>query len=252
MKKPALSPTLLALFALLAVLLAGAAPVLAAGAPPDPKSPRLQGNQRLDALLQRIRFEQQRLKTLEARFEQHQESSLLAAPEKSTGVFSYAAPDRVRWEYQTPNPISVVIQGDQMTTWYRDQKRAEMLKVGRYSNQVFKYLGASGSLKTLLDYFTVTLGTSQKKGEPFRLELVPRYQRIARRLKSMTIWIDDEIYMPARLRYVEADGDVTEYRFLDMKRNTNIPADRFVLKLPKGVETKVIDLGQESGSGPRR
>ena len=107
------------------------------------------GSQRLPALVERVKAEQQKLKTLEARFVQHQESSLLAAPEKSTGVFSYAAPDRVRWEYQSPNPISVVIRGEEMTTWYRDLKRAETLKVGRYSNQVFKYLGASGNMQTL-------------------------------------------------------------------------------------------------------
>ena len=239
--------TKLALPLILFALLARAWPALAA--PPDPKSPNLTPNQRLGALIERIKIEQQRLKTLEAKFEQHQESSLLAAPETSTGVFSYAAPDRVRWEYKTPNPISVVIQGDQMTTWYRDLKRAELLKIGRYSNQVFKYLGASGSMKSLLDYFNVTLGTSPKKGEPVRLELVPRYQRIAKRLKSMTIWIDDEIYMPVRLRYVEADGDVTEYKFTDLKRNGNIPPDRFVLQIPKGVETRVIDLGREAGTG---
>jgi len=243
--------TKLALPLILFALLARALPALAApaAAPPDPKSPKLSPNERLGALVERIKYEQQRLKTLEAKFEQHQESSLLAAPETSTGVFSYAAPDSVRWEYQAPNPISVVIKGDQMTTWYRDLKRAELLKVGRYSNQVFKYLGASGSMKSLLDYFTVTLGTSPKKGEPVRLDLVPRYQRIAKRLKSMTIWIDDEIYMPVRLRYVEADGDVTEYKFTGLKRNGNIPPDRFVLQIPKGVETRVIDLGREAGTG---
>lgn len=243
--------TKLALPLILFTLLARALPALAAvpAAPPDPKSPDLSPNQRLGALIERIKYEQQRLKTLEAKFEQRQESSLLATPETSTGVFSYASPDRVRWEYKTPNPISVVIAGDQMTTWYRDLKRAELLKVGRYSNQVFKYLGASGSMKSLLDYFTVTLGTSPKKGEPVRLDLVPRYQRIAKRLKSMTIWIDDEIYMPVRLRYVEADGDVTEYKFTDLKRNGNIPPDRFVLQIPKGVETRVIDLGREAGTG---
>ena len=55
---------------------------------------------------------------------------MLAAPEESKGTFSYAAPDKVRWEYTSPSPITVVIRGDEMTTWYRDLKRAETLKVG--------------------------------------------------------------------------------------------------------------------------
>jgi outer membrane lipoprotein carrier protein len=213
----------------------------AAPAKPDPRAPGLDGFQRLQALLDRVKMEQKSLKTLEARFVQHQESELLVAPQESTGVFSYAAPDQVRWEYREPNPISVVIRGSEMTTWYRDLNRADLLKVGRYSNQVFKYLGASGAMQTLLDYFTVAL-TPGKGSAPYRLELTPKYARIAKRLKGMTIWIDSERFLPVRLKYVEGDGDVTEYEFKDLKINPAIPADRFVLNLPKGVETRVIDL----------
>lgn len=235
---------------ILALAMLAAIPALAAPKLPDPSAPGLSGTQRLQALLDRVRIEQQKLKTLEARFVQHQESSMLAAPEESKGVFSYAAPDRVRWEYQAPSPITVVIQGDQMTTWYRDLQRADLVKVGRYSNQVLKYLGASGNMQTLLDYFTVKLSMPAKKGDPYRMALVPRYARISKRLKSMTIWIDSASFFPARMEYVEADGDTTSYEFRDLKRNAPLPADRFVLKLPKEVKTRVIDLGQsEKGAG---
>lgn len=233
------------------VLLSFALPALSAWGAPAPRDPRTApADQRLQVLVERVKAEQQNLKTLEARFVQTQESSLLAAPEKSTGHFSYSAPDRVRWEYEKPNPISVVVKGEQMTTWYHDLKRADLIKIGRYSNQVFKYLGASGDMKTLLEYFDAKLATSSKKGEPFRLELTPRFQRIAKRLKTMTLWIDDTTYLPVRLRYVEADGDTTEYRFEGLKRNSRIPEARYVLQLPKGVQTRVIDLGSEAKSKP--
>jgi outer membrane lipoprotein carrier protein len=227
------------------------APALAAGkpqGPPDPLATGLTGPQRLTALVDRVRFEQKQLKTMEAHFTQQQESSMLAAPEASKGTFSYAAPDKVRWEYTSPSPITVVIRGDEMTTWYRDLKRAETLKVGRYSSQVFKYLGASGSLQTLLEYFTVRLKLPEKKGDPYRMELDPKYARIAKRLKSMTLWIDGENFFPSRLKYVEADGDTVEYQFSDMKRNGPIPADRFVLKLPPGVSTRTVDVGREGSA----
>jgi outer membrane lipoprotein-sorting protein len=236
--------TLLSLFLAIPAVAAKAPPV------PDPLAAGLTGPQRLAALVDRVKLEQRQLKTLEARFTQQQESSLLAAPEESKGTFSSAAPDRVRWEYQSPSPITIVIRGEEMTTWYRDLKRAETLKVGRYSGQVFKYLGASGSLQTLLEYFTVKLKLPEKKGDSYRLELVPKYQRIAKRLKGMTLWIDDATFFPARLKYIEADGDTVEYQFSDMKRNAPIPADRFVLKLPPDVQTRVVNLGGE-GKTPK-
>jgi len=68
----------------------------------------------------------------------------------------------------------------------------------------------------------------------------------------MTLWIASESFFPTRMQYVEADGDTTRYEFLDLKRNGPIPADRFVLKLPKEVQTRVIDLGQgESAQEPK-
>ena len=217
-------------------------------APPDPMAPGLSGPDRLSALVERVKLEQRNLKTMEARFTQEQQSSMLTAHEQSKGLFSYAAPDKVRWEYASPSPITVVIRGDEMTTWYKDLKRAETLKVGRYSNQIFKYLGASGSLQTLLEYFTVRLKLPEKKGDLYRMELVPKYQRIAKRLKSMTLWIDGETFFPSRLKYEEPDGDTVDYQFSDFKRNTPIPDDRFVVKLPPGVEKHTIDLSREGSS----
>lgn len=235
-----LSLPLTALFALLAPLVAGAATA------PDPRAAGLTGTQRLQALVDRVKLAQQSIHTLEARFVQHRESSLLVKPEDSTGEFSYAAPNRVRWEYAAPNPITVVIDGNEMTTWYRDLGRADKLKVGRYSNQIFKYLGASGSMQTLLDYFTVTLEIPKAATAPYELELKPRYARIAKRLKAMTLWIDPERFFPTRVRYVEGDGDVTEYEFKGLQINPQLPGDRFVLKLPSGVQTRVIDLDRDA------
>src|SRR4029077_14339010 len=110
---------------LLALLVALPSVAAAEKAAPDPMSPSISSDGRLQAFLDRVKYEQKQLKTVEARFVQEQESSMLAAPEESKGLFSYAAPDRVRWEYQSPSPITVVIQGDDMTTWYRDLNRAD-------------------------------------------------------------------------------------------------------------------------------
>src|SRR5829696_4681240 len=87
MKKPlraTLSALLLAACGLMATP-AAAAP--ARSAPPDPMSAAVPKTARLQALLERVKYEQKELKSMEARFVQKQESSMLAAPEESTGVF---------------------------------------------------------------------------------------------------------------------------------------------------------------------
>jgi outer membrane lipoprotein carrier protein len=246
---------LLALGVLAAVPLAPAAAARVAlthGAPPDPLAPGLSGAERLQALLDRVRLQQRQVKTIEAHFVQHRASAMLVSPQQSTGVFSYAAPDRVRWEYQQPTPITVVIRGSEMTTWYRDLKRADKLKIGRYSNQVFKFLGASGSMDSLLEYFTVQLTLPRQPGDPYRLKLLPRYDRIKKRIHAMEVDIDAERFFPIHLEYEEADGDVTSYDFKDFQWNTPIPEGRFALQLPPGTETHTVDLGGADGKSPSR
>jgi outer membrane lipoprotein carrier protein len=211
---------------------------------PAPDDATLPSAQRLPVLLEHVKQGQKSLRTLEADFFQHRESTLLAAPEEAKGVFSYQAPDRVRWEYESPKAMTLVINDQVMTTWYRDLGRADRLKIGKYSNEALRFLGASGSLDTLQQYFKVNLGMPKDPQEPFRLELEPRYARIAKRLKAMTLWLDRKSYLPVRLRYVEADGDSTEYRFENVRTNADLPADRFVLNLPDSVKVRTLQTGQ--------
>ena len=223
-----------------------AAPGVSAASSPDPRSPTLAAGERLGALIERIKAEQAKVKTLQAHFTQRQESEFLAAPEESKGIFSYQAPDRVRWEYATPKPVTLVINGKTMLTWYRDLKRAEEMKIGRYSERVLKYLGASGSIESLLEYFEVRAAFPTDRKTPFRLEMTPRYARIAKRLKSLTIWIHAESFLPIKLKYVGGDGATTEYSFDGVEVNRTLPEDRFDLKLPDGVKVKFVDLDRAS------
>ncbi len=240
--RPRTASRLAALLA--AALLAATAAAAPASRTPDPRDPSLSGGERVKALIERVRLAQKGLETLQADFVQRQESAMLIEPDVSRGTFSYAAPESVRWEYAAPKPISVVIDGEQMLTWYRDLERAERLKVGRYSNQVLKYLGASGSLDTLMEYFQVRVRFPADDDDPYRIDLTPRYERVARRLAGMTVWVDPQRYLPVRLRYEAADGDVTEYEFSDLKVNAVIPAERFDLDLPAGVEVREVEIGR--------
>lgn len=216
--------------------------------PPDPRSKRVPSGGMLDALISRVKFEQSRLNSLEARFVERKESEMLIEPLEATGAFSYLAPDRARWEYDTPDPISLVILGDEMTTWYRDLKQAERMHVGRHSQQVMKFLGAGNSIETLLEYFHVVLKLPEDPQLPYRLDLEPHFSRISKRLQQMIVWIDAESFLPIRLRYIEPDGDVTEYEFAELKVNDELPQDRFELSIPAEVKIRSIDLGARAGS----
>lgn len=232
-----------------AVLVGLISPALArTGEIPDPRRDDLKAEDRLSVLVERVRFEHDRLATLEARFTQHKESELLLEPIEAHGVFSFAAPDRVRWEYLEPDPISMLIHGDVMTTWYKDIDQAEKIYVGKQSQRVLEYLGASSSMSQLLEYFDVRLRTPKDDTQPFHLELRPRFVRVERRVREMEIWIHPKLYLPVRLRYVEGNGDLTEYDFSDLKVNSGLPEDRFDLEIPEEVDLREVDLSRRAAA----
>ncbi len=217
-----------------------------AGASPFDRS--LSPSQRLEALAERVRLAHESLETLEADFSQVKESGLLLEPDRASGQFSYSAPDKVRWEYLNPDPISLVIADSTMTTWYHDIGQVEQAAVGAQADRVLRYLGAGTSLDRLLEYFTVTLRVAPEEDEPLKLKLSPRFERVAKRIREMELWLDPDLFLPVRLRYVEGDGDVTEYRFANFRRNEGIEASRFELEWPEEVEVRLIRLNGRAGA----
>jgi outer membrane lipoprotein-sorting protein len=216
---------------------------------PAPRDASVAPGDRLDVLVERIRVESARRTSMEADFVQVKSSALLQEPLESSGVFSFQAPDRARWEYQLPEPVSLVIEGEEMVTWYHELERAERVSVGRLSSKVLEYLSASSSIGTLLEYFTVYLHTPADPAAPYLLDLIPRYKRLEKRLKQLEIWIEPETYVPVRLRYTEADGDITDYLFENVRVNEEIPAERFELALPANVEIVERSLGEGDSDG---
>ena len=213
---------------------------------PRSRCPTLAGKdlvprERVDALLERVRLEQAKVESLQADFVQHKESAMLVEPVEAQGNFAFAAaPDRVRWEYRTPNPISILIIDEEMTTWYRDIQQAERISVGNQSQRVLKYLGAGSSMDDLLPYFELTLTVPVDTAEPYVFHLAPRFDKVAKRLQGMTVWIHPDHFLPTRLRYIEADGDVTDIRFENMRINEGVPEEHFELALPTTVEVRNV------------
>ncbi len=214
--------------------------LLAAQAVPDPSDATLSSVERLRALVERMKLEQAGFGTLQAKFEQSTASNLLLEPEESTGTFFYQAPDKVRWEYDSPTSKVIIINGEHLLTWYRDLGRAERVRVGRYSDAVFKYLGASGSLEALMEYFSLRVRFPETAKDPYRLSLEPRFARVEKRLRGMSVTIDGGLFVPLRLAYEEPSGDSTEYRFSDFQINGILSADHFELSVPPEVELRVI------------
>lgn len=207
----------------------------------DPVPPELKGTDKVAAVLERVAQAQARVQTITAGFEQVRESRLLAAPSRSRGLFYYRSPDFVRWEYQTPRPMAVVIAHGVALTYRPEEKRAERVEIGRMQRRVFRFLGAAEPLDTLKRYFSFTFRDGGE-GSHYQFLLSPATVTLKRRLQRVEVTVDRTRFIPIAVAYVEADGDKTSFSFHDVALNGPVGDDLFALSLPADVQVVEVKL----------
>ena len=220
-----------------AVLLTFSVPALAQ----DPIPDTLRGIDKLAAIVQRVSQVQAATTTLEAMFEQKRTSRLLAVPSVSRGHFYFRAPDQVRWEYEPPRQMTVLLSGGVALTYRPVEKRAERVEVGRRQRKVFRFLGAAEPLEQLKRYFSFTL---RDRGDDanYVLILEPTAHVLKKHVKQVVVEIDRNGFMPVAVTYSEPDGDSTDYVFRHIVRNKPIPDGLFTLDLPSDVQVVEVKL----------
>lgn len=200
----------------------------------------LEGSAKLDALIERVVERQRALKTLEAEFVQLKESALLLGAVESTGVFLFRAPDLVRWDYRQPDPMVVLFTEDTVTTYHPAQARAERITVSGKQRRFVRVLAGTQPLDDLTSHFTITLADPGGRAH-YRLTLRPIGNMLSRKLSSVEIEVDRELFLPVVIEYRETDGDSTRYEFKRLVINPDIDDSRFRLELGANVRLETLD-----------
>jgi len=76
--------------------------------------------------------------------------------------------------------------------------------------------------------------------------LSPRPESEHQDYKTIDLWIDSSIDLPAKIIATNADGDIYTVRFLEPKINQKIDKKIFEYKVPKGFTVEINKLNEES------
>ena len=210
-----------------------AIPAAAAPKPVQPVS--------LESVIKKVQEQQKHTQTLQADFKQEKELALLAQPEVSSGTFVFSKPNNVLWTYTAPKRVEMLITRGKLTTYYPELNKVEQVDVKRFEDRIFRYMGASGAIDELGQYFDFTF--RDVSTSPFwELDLSPKNGVVARRVRHIKIWIDKSSYLTTKFEYVEGDGDTTRYEFTNIKVNQPVEQGRFTLNLPPNVRVEQMKL----------
>ncbi len=175
--------------------------------------------------LQRLREAQSQTRTLAADFVQTKHLSLLAQPLTSSGHFTFKAPDRIRWQVEKPQPLTILINGRDVDIPGLSTSDRDALAQAPLAS-LFTELGAvfTGSLDRLQESFAVDAGAHQAD---IWLKLAPRQDSWKRLFRRIDIEFAAPAFLPQRMRLENAFGDRIDIEWTNVRRNLEVPDSAF-------------------------
>ena len=192
-----------------------AALLLAALAAPPPAA----------ALAARVQAFYEATRDLEARFEQTYTYAAAGRSQRSTGTLRVKKPGKLRWDYVTPAPKTVVVNGSRLVQYEPEANQA-------YVDERFDATAMSAAVTFLLGKGSLEKEFELATDAEGRLVLTPRKPDPRVERVELTVGKDGEV---TGTRVVDGSGNVNAIAFAEMKRNVGVPDGAFVLDLPKDV-----------------
>ena len=166
------------------------------------------------------------MQTMQCRFVQSKTMAMLAEPSVSEGRMYFSSPDRLRWEYVTPYPFALVVNGERIVK-VTDGK-AEVLEgnAGRMYQGIVSMIMGSASGKKLFDTsaFDVVL---YDDGTFWKAEMTPKRRDMKRMFSQLVFHFDKKTQGISRVEFLGTNGDVTSIRFEEVRLNEAIGEEKF-------------------------
>ncbi len=119
-------------------------------------------------------------------------------------------------------------------------KQLQVFQVGekRSELETFLTLGFGGSGKDLAKNWNITYaGTEQVSGvAATKLELTPRDASLAKTTSRVLLWIDMDKGVAVKQQKFSSDASYVVFLYNDIRLNSKIPDDAFVIKTPSGTQ----------------
>jgi outer membrane lipoprotein carrier protein len=208
----------------LSIAAALAAPIVArAKAPSNAKA-------EVPDALQKVEARYKEAGSLQASFEQEEVSKALGDTKKSQGKIAWKAPNRLKWETETPDPNLLVSDGKTMwfyTPPFDESEKGQVIirKAAQMKNRLIDALLAgrfSSAVKQGLRIEALPENT---------FKLLPRKGTVGG-LKVAQVKIEPEKHQIVQVSLEYRDGNRSSIDLKDIELGKGIPMDQFEFKIP--------------------
>ncbi len=209
----------------LALLVAGGAP----------SAPRAQAVPSLDEIVAKVQEACARTQDLSAHFEQVATIKSLDQVQKASGILLLKRPEKMRWEYRTPEPRLFVTDGKTLWAYSPAEKQVVVQAVGQAFASRLPLAILAGDCALRKDFQVSEVVNAATRGSTTSaiLDLKPKHPEagIARMLLEVSL----KDYTVMRTTIFDSQGNTTVITLSQVKLDPGIPDQQFTFTPPAGV-----------------
>ncbi len=173
----------------------------------------------------------------EARFLQVSTINAMDITDTATGRIFVKRPGMMRWEYQKPEPQTIITDGS--TLWiYRPEDRQVMIGKAPDFFRNGKGAGFLSDIRLLRNKFYITL-LNELNNDSYRLQLLPLEQTFD--LSLIHLLISTKTFDIVRIVTYNSYDDKTRIDLSNIQFHQNLDDALFTFKIPEGTEILHLD-----------
>jgi len=149
---------------------------------------------------------------------------------------------RMRIDFQSPDPRTIIRNGDNLYIYTPKINRVEEYNIGKNRAMADQYLALGFGMRTesLKKNYSVSLtGEEELDGHKTAiLELVPKSDEVRKQISMIQMWVDEASWLPIQQKFLEASGsgDYFMSHYTKVMKNLKLGDGKFKPDWPKGTK----------------
>lgn len=157
-----------------------------------------------------------------------------------TGQIFVRHDDKMRIEFQKPDPKTILRNGDSLYVFTPKINRVEEYNIGKHRDMADQYLALGFGTKgeTLKKNYLVTVMGEEEldSHKTVVLELTPKSEQARNQISRIQMWVDEASWIPVQQKFFETgSGDYFVSHYTHVMKNLKISDTKFKPDWPKDV-----------------
>jgi outer membrane lipoprotein-sorting protein len=197
----------------------------------------------LDYVLSMMDHSAEDFKSLTAAIDHVKYTAVVQDTSKESGEIFVRKDSKVRIDFQSPDPRTILRNGDNLYIYTPKINRVEEYNIGKNRAMVDQYLALGFGTRTenLQRNYDISLtGEEELDGHKAALlELTPKSDEQKKQISKVVIWVDESSWLPVQQKFLETgSGDYVLSHYTKVMKNLKLGDGKFKPDWPKGTKVE--------------